>query len=198
MSEAFPLAWPPGKPRTPRHKIERSRFEPASRPSEIRAIQNEIRLLGGRDVIVSTNLRLKNDGLPYARDRSPEDAGVALYFTYKGGQKCFACDRWATIEENLRAIRKSVEAIRGLERWGSKDFVDAAFTGFDALPAPNAKRPWREVLGLSPDWSGNIEGVNDAFRHVARNVHPDRAGGSHEAMADLNSARDEAIQALSH
>lgn len=52
MVDAWPLQWPAGKPRTPRHKVERSRFEPGSRPAEVRAITEEIRRLGGRNVIV--------------------------------------------------------------------------------------------------------------------------------------------------
>ena len=138
--QAYPLAWPAGKPRTARHLIERSRFEPGNRPREVASVQAELSRLGARKVVVSTNVRLRLDGVPYANDKAPSDQGVAVYFDYAGGQKCFACDRWRSVEENLRAIAKSVEAIRGLERWGSKSFVDAAFTGFAALPSPNAAR----------------------------------------------------------
>lgn len=195
MTEAYPLQWPAGKPRTPPHKVERSRFEPGSRPAEVRAITDEIRRLGGRNVVVSTNLRLKNDGTPYARDRAPDDAGVAVYFDLKG-PKCFACDRWRTVEENLRAISKSIEAIRGLERWGSKDFVDAAFTGFAALPSPSTRKPWREVLGVGEGWVGTESDIEVRYRSVAKNVHPDLPGGSHEAMAEVNAAREAALREI--
>lgn len=192
--EAYPLAWPAGKPRTPWHKIERSRFEPGNRPQEVANVIAELGRLGARNVVVSTNLRLRNDGLPYARDRAPDDQGVAVYFDYAGGQKCFACDRWRTIEENLRAIFKSIEAIRGLERWGSKSFVDAAFTGFAALPAPGqqAKRSWRQVLGVGHDGPVNAADINAYYREVARRAHPDM-GGSADAMAEVNAARAEAL-----
>lgn len=191
MIDAFPLQWPAGKPRTPRHKVERSRFEPGSRPAEVRAITEEIRRLGGRNVVVSTNLRLKADGMPYARDRQPDDAGVAVYFDLNG-PKCFACDRWRTIEENLRAIFKSIEAIRGLERWGSKDFVDAAFTGFTALPAPTPTRPWRVVLALGAN--ATARDVEERYRQLAKERHPDAPTGSHERMSELNTARDAALR----
>lgn len=203
MIDAYPLQWPAGKPRTPRHKVERSRFEPGSRPTEVRNITEEIRRLGGRNVVVSTNLRLKADGTPYARDRAPDDVGVAVYFDLNG-PKCFACDRWRTIEENLRAIFKSIEAIRGLERWGSKDFVDAAFTGFTALPSPTAKRHWSEVLGPIPPrfgWKGvghahSREQIEIAYRARAKECHPDAPGGSHDAMAELNRAKEEALKEI--
>lgn len=191
--EAYPLAWPAGKPRTPSHKIERSRFEPGNRPQEVGNVIAELHRLGARNIVVSTNLRLRGDGLPYARDKAPDDQGVAVYFDYSGGQKCFACDRWRTIEENLRAIFKSIEAIRGLERWGSKSFVDAAFTGFSALPAPgqHAKRSWRQVLGID---AGPVTAatINTHYREAARKAHPDM-GGSSEAMSEVNQARIDAL-----
>ena len=195
--EAYPLSWPAGKPRTPRHKIERSRFEPYGRAAEVENVRAELQRLGARNVIVSTNMRLRRDGLPYSSDRAPDDQGVAVYFDYAGGQKCFACDRWRTIEENLRAIFKSIEAIRGLERWGSKSFVDAAFTGFSALPAPGqqSKRSWRQVLGVGHDGQVTAAGINAYYREAARKAHPDM-GGSADAMAEVNAARDEAISAL--
>lgn len=193
--DAYPLAWPSGKPRTPRHRIERSRFDPGNRPTEVANVRSELVRLGAKGIVVSTNMRLRRDGLPYAADRPPEDQGVAVYFTYAGGQKCFACDRWTKIEENLRAIFKSVEAIRGLERWGSKSFVEAAFAGFSALPAPgaHAKRDWRQVFGVSQHWSGDAFEIKGRYRRLASERHPDAPDGSHDAMSELNGARDEAL-----
>lgn len=195
--EAYPLAWPAGKPRTPSYKIERSRFEPGNRPQEVANVIAELHRLGARNIVVSTNLRLRGDGLPYARDRAPDDQGVAVYFDYAGGQKCFACDRWRSIEENLRAIFKSIEAIRGLERWGSKSFVDAAFTGFAALPAPGqqSKRSWRQVLGIGTGELVDRHIIMAAYRDAARRAHPDK-GGSSEAMSEVNAARAEALQEI--
>lgn len=195
MTEAYPLTWPANKRRTPAHKVQRSQFSPSNRPTEVANIQSEIRRLGGRNVVVSSNLRLRSDGLPYARDRAPTDCGVAVYFDLNG-PKCFACDRWMTIEENLRAIFKSIEAIRGLERWGSKEFVDAAFTGFAALPAPEAKRPWREVLGISPDRLATTEDIISAWRSAAKVAHPDMTGGSVDAMAEVNDAKERGLQEI--
>lgn len=189
MIDVYPLAWPAGKPRTPPHRVERSRFEPGSRPTEVSNVKAELHRLGARNVIVSTNLRLRGDGLPYARDRAPQDCGIAVYFDYAGGQKCFACDRWATIEENLRAVFKSIEAIRGLERWGSKSFVDAAFTGFAALPAPGAatKRPWRAVFDMPSGWNLSIAEVTARYRELAKERQHD-----HDQSVELNLAREEA------
>jgi hypothetical protein len=198
---AFPLSWPPGRKRTPKHAVRRSSFSPGTRPVEVANVTAELRRLGARGVIVSTNIRLRNDGLPYANDRAPEDQGVAVYFDYSGGQKCFACDRWTTVAENLRAIFKSIEAIRGLERWGSKDFVEAAFTGFSALPPPAAGRPtraWRVILGFAESAQPSRDEIEMAFRKALKTDHPDTPGGSHDAMVELNLAREQALQEIAN
>ena len=43
-------------------------------------------------------------------------AGVAVYFTWDGEQRSMACDRWHKIESNMRALAKSINALRGLDR----------------------------------------------------------------------------------
>jgi hypothetical protein len=182
--ESYPLHWPAGRPRTPRNQISYSRFSPGNRAQEVRSVQDELWRLGAKNVIVSTNVRLRRDGLPYAGDKAPDDQGVAVYFDYLGGQKCFACDRWETVEENLRAIFKSIEAIRGLDRWGSKSFVDAAFTGFAALPSPEMQKPWWEVLGKDE--------IRSAYRRKSMELH--QAGASETAQVDLNIARDRGLE----
>jgi hypothetical protein len=143
MVEAHPLAWPSGKPRT--HNPQRSRFD-VSLATARDALLHEIRLLGGTLPVLSTNIPLRNDGLPYANHRQPDDKGVAVYFTLKGQQMCFCCDRWDVVADNVQAVRKTIEALRGIERWGTGDMVQQAFTGFVALPSNSPG----ELLGLKP------------------------------------------------
>jgi DnaJ-domain-containing protein 1 len=97
----------------------------------------------------------------------------------------FACDRWLKIEHNMQAIAKTIEALRGIARWGTGDMLEAAFTGFAALAAPGSKRHWREVLGVAP--GADMALVRAAYRTLASRHHPDK-GGSHETMAELNAA----------
>jgi hypothetical protein len=156
----------------------------------------QIRLLGGRLPILSSDLELRRDGLPYANQREPADKGVAVYFEWKGQQRVFACDRWDRIKDNIRALEKTIEAIRGIERWGASDMLERAFTGFTALPAPGAKRHWREVLAIDlPLYAVKADGIEAAFRRLSKKHHPD-VGGSHEAMAELNEARSEALREI--
>lgn len=187
--EAYPLCWPVGRPRErfPTH----SRFRIDSRSAALMELRHEISLMGGDDLIVSSNLPLRKDGQPYASARAPDDQGVAVYFTRNGKQVCFACDSWRTIAENILAIARTIGALRGIERWGSGDMLERAFTGFEALPSPEV---WWQVLGLDgPDASR--EAIESAHRKLIMTHHPDR-GGDSETAARINRARDMGISQL--
>lgn len=179
--EAYPLTWPAGRPRA--KWAQESRFK-TTLGVAIREVQNEVSRLGGGSLIISSNLPLRRDGIPYANASQPADRGVAVYFTYKKRPMCFACDRWKKVEDNMWAIAKTIDALRGIERWGSGQMVEQAFTGFVALPAP--EQPW-QVLGLTSH--ATREEIDAAYRKLASEHHPDK-GGDSQQMARINAARD--------
>ena len=186
MTQAYPLQWPPGIPRA--RQPSRSAFGEVTIHRATQELLWEIQRMHGRLPVISTNLELRNDGLPYSKQRPITDCGVAVYFTRRARQLVFACDRWDRIEHNLRAITKTIDALRGIERWGSTDLMERAFTGFEALPAPEQ---WWQVLGVSQGVTAAE--INAAYRRLAAAAHPDRAGGSNGAMARLNTARDRGL-----
>lgn len=193
--EAFPLAWPLGRPRMEAHRRTWSNFKTNFGKARDRCL-GEIRMLGGKRPVVSTNLPLRLDGLPYANARAADgDPGVAVYFEYKGKAMCFACDRWAKIEDNMHAISLTIGALRGIARWGTGDMMEAAFTGFTALPAPGqtTARGWPEVLELPP--GATLEKAKENYRRLSMIRHPDR-GGSEDAMSELNWAWAQAQETL--
>jgi hypothetical protein len=183
-TEAFPLTWPVNRPRTgsPQH----SRFE-ITLGKAIKEVSQEVTRLGGTELIISSNLPLRRDGLPLANCPAPRDRGVAVYFTYKRRPMCFACDRWLSVDENMHAIAKTIDALRGIQRWGSGQMVEQAFTGFLALAAP--EQPW-QTLGLTTS-RPTREQIDEAYRRLALQHHPDRPSGDAQAMAKINAARDE-------
>ena len=179
--DAFPLAWPPGKPRN--RNPQRSRF--SVNFGKMRDdLMREIMLLGGRLPVLSSNMPVKRDGLPYAGQKEPDDKGVAVYFTLKSQQFCFACDRWDKVGDNIQAIRHTIAALRGIERWGTGDMVKQAFDGFLALPSQES--PY-DVLGVKPD--ATEEQIEASYRQKAKLLHPD-AGGDTEAFKRLTDARN--------
>lgn len=61
--------------------------------------------------------------------------------------------------------------------------------------AVGAKRPWRVVLEINGAPVTKTV-VDVSFRALTMIRHPDVAGGSHEAMAELNAAKVEAYKEL--
>jgi hypothetical protein len=153
MSEtAYPLQWPAGRPRTVYHRRETGKFDVSFARARDNIISEVKLLCGGRwgaepHTVISTNVALRRDGLPLAGQRAPDDPGVAVYFVYKKRQMSFACDRWLKIEHNMQAIAKTIEALRGIARWGTGDMLEAAFTGFTALPPPSTRHGAAHLLG---------------------------------------------------
>jgi hypothetical protein len=134
--------------------------------------------------------------------REPDDVGVAVYWTKMGidadkrsrtDRRVIACDKWKTVRENLRAVGLALEALRTLERTGSSEILNRAFTGFAALP-PAGTKDWRVVLGLE-NMAVTSSDIEERYRQLAKDAHPD-TGGDHDAMVRLNKAREAALAFL--
>lgn len=167
--EAHPLHWPAGWTRS------RSRTDSSYQVNYSKAAKellHSLKLMGATGVVVSTNVPIRLDGLPYAdqAERLRPDPGVAVYFMRKGKQQVIACDKWKRVRENIRAVGLCVDAMRQMERGGASELLDRAFMGFKALAAPGAK-PWRSVLGLSDGCS--LEMARRRRRELAMTKHPD-------------------------
>jgi len=197
-TEAYPLSWPEGRPRTASHRRENARFR-TTFTSARDDVVHQVEMLVGRynrreaNVVVSTNIALRRDGLPLASQRAPDDPGVAVYFHYKKRQMCFACDRWRRIEDNMQAVAKTIEALRGVARWGTGDMMEAAFTGFTALPAPGAA--WRSVLGFPEAGMITPDALTLRWRELRSKHHPDR-GGDQEKFSEIKAAYERGCEAL--
>lgn len=191
--DAFPLAWPPSWPRTDIGFRRDSNFKSSFDKSRIRLLK-EIALLGGKNKVLSSNIPLRQDGQPYARMGEPLDPGVAVYFDLKGRPLCFACDRYRRTVDNLHAIELTVGAIRGIERWGSSQMLERAFTGFEALPAPasQGREPWWTILGVHE--GASVDEIGWAYLDRVKEHHPDR-GGDPQKFIRITEAREEALKA---
>lgn len=192
MKDAYPLHWPMQWPRTSEDEREWGALNKMSAGKIRLDLNHELKLLNADNVVISSNVAIRRDGLPYSNQKRPDDPGVVLYFMRNGSEVCIPCDRWMTVDANLRAIGKTIEAIRGIERWGAGDLVDAAFNGITnkALPAnaivtPYQKRAWYEVLGVSQDAPKEV--IVGAYRALLKVRHPDK-GGTNEAFMELQAA----------
>ena len=175
---AYPLCWPAGWPRTETQR-ERSKFK-TTLPSALSNLKHQIELMGGKSVLLSSNYTLACE--------NPKDPGVVAYFEWSKMPMAIPCDRWDRIESNVQAIALTVEAMRGMDRWGAKHMIRAMFTGFKQLPMNTNGESWWTVLGVPED--SKVELVRGAYNRLVKESHPDR-GGDHERFIKVQRAWEE-------
>lgn len=205
--EAYPLQWPAGWKRTEPNRRSSSNYKVLFGRARDEVLR-ELRLMRGvmsSTIVISSNIPVRRDGLPYADSREPADPGIAVYWDerkewiaakacYRIEARVIACDAWKTTRENMRAIGLAIGALRMLERTGASEILDRAFTGFAALPAARSAPSWWGPLGFTSA-PASVEDVERAYREKVKTAHPD-VGGSHEAMIALNGARRDALAAF--
>lgn len=223
MTTAYPLAWPEGWPETPSHaRDDGARFKTGNPWEESggqrryvgksmisfetarRLLYEELERLHAGNVVLSSNLPLRLDGQARAGAAlNGQDPGVAIYFSFKGKPMVMACDRFSNVAANVRSLGLAIEAMRQLDRHGGGQMMERAFAGFTALPPPSGskpRRPWWTVLRYSADpeereFLSPAE-IDARYRHLAKIHHPDKDGGSNDAMAELSEAREDALAAV--
>lgn len=185
MTAAYPLHWPEGFPRSKSRGSSQFKTELLA---ALANVERSLRLFGSdssrpvTEVVLSSNVTLGQS--------RPADPAVAVWFKWDGEPRCIAVDRYGTVQENLQAIHHVIEARRTEVRHGTLALVRAAMAGLKRLPSP-AGQHWREVLGLPG--AATADAVREAHRRLATERHPDKPGGSADAMAALNRARDAAM-----
>ena len=183
----YPLQWPAGVERTPANIREVGRFDTTIYDAT-RGIQRELDLFGATDVTITSKVLRNRDGSISARQQYLDDPAVAVYFTLRGQHRCLPCDRYKSISHNLRAIQRTIEAMRGIERWGTKSTIEATLGAF-SLP-DGTSTPWWEILEVSQSAPPAV--ISAAYRVKARQVHPD-VGGNAEAFHQLQQAYEQAV-----
>lgn len=103
------------------------------------------------------------------------------------------------MKDNVRAIGKHIEALRGIERWGVSS-VEEAFEPF-LLPTASPTYQsggqndtfsiWWTVLNVSPN--ATVEEIKQAYKKLSLTHHPD-VGGDREKWERLSKAYQEALK----
>lgn len=191
----YPLKWPAGWRRTSAAWRKSAQFSHDRKPltvfQAVRRVDDELERMGIEevDIVISTNLKLRRDGLPRSDQREPEDPGVAVYWLTEKGPQCMACDLYDRVADNLAAIAATLDALRRIERHGGAVILERAFEGFKALPSLPG---WWIELGFETTEGLTLEQCEEAFKRLAREHHDDMTGGGDGRMASLNWARAEA------
>lgn len=203
--DRFPLAWPAHRPRTPSSQRRRGQFKSKGKPlspaEAMVRVEDELERVGGRHLVLSSNLELRLDGRPRGDRAAPADPGVCLYFALKNEPFALACDTYTEAAQNIAALAAHLQATRAITRYGVASAAEQ-LQAFSALPPPaSAARSWRDVLGFEPNFPGELSVIEAKalidIRHKTRlkAAHPDK-GGTTEAAAELNAAKDAAYAEL--
>ncbi len=191
-----PLDWPIDKPRTPYTKRKRSAFGSShyvTMSIALSRLHEQIRITQKPKLqyAVTCNAPIGRRGQFVAIKNQPLDVGVAVYFELFGKDREFTCDKWNRIEDNIVAIAKHINSLRGQDRWGVAS-QEQAFMGHMRLPAPIAcGQHWTVTLGLPP--SASVEDIKRKARQLIMQNHPDR-GGDAEKAAAINAAKAQALK----
>ena len=193
---AYPLQWPPGWKRMPKHMRTSARFVKKqhagyypsggsyTRNAElsiadgVNRVRAELRRMGvlDEDLVISSDLQLRLDGFPKSSQREPDDPGVAVYWIDAGESRCMAIDRDDRIADNLAAVAATLDAMRAIERHGGAEILNRAFTGFTALPS--SAESWWGILGVEPN--ARPAEIEAAYRRRRSETHPDKGGDASE------------------
>jgi hypothetical protein len=205
---AYPLAWAPGWKRTPPYERSRGKFGVRAQQFDAQTGRHYLGSLlditiadgvdrvllelqrlgvdGDANVIVSTNVPTRRDGLPKS-GREPDDPGAAVYWTLDGERQCLCMDQYERLADNLAAVAATISAMRSIERHGGAQILKRAFQGFKALPETSGTTMGVEAarhtlfkfsrLGAIGNTS-DVEAQKVYARHARHHTHPDRNGGS--------------------
>lgn len=184
---------------TPGYQQKSAPFR-ASYPDTLDLLESELNKIHAKGILIQAYFYrkdIRNDGWPRASAR-PSKQGVIVTFekhSWSGGKAVIStmslpCDRFKVWEDNLRAIAKSLEALRMVDRYGVTR-NNEQYRGFTALPPAEDKDSRMaaiEFLSQHTNWSiSQVEkDLNGAYRSAARVLHPDKAG-THELFVQLQA-----------
>lgn len=183
-------------PRT--HFPERSRFRSDWRTT-LAELSYEIERLGGTSWVLQIDVSeydLRKDGGLRANARPPSSHAIRVNFTAKArGPLSFAIDRYDDWRDNVRAVSKTLEALRAVDRYGVAT-AGEQYRGWTAISNRPAEMTREQAAEFIAHWANIPEGtVNSAtlqtyYRLAAKRAHPDVTGDDGDTMARLNAARD--------
>jgi hypothetical protein len=205
------VAWP-GPPTRDR---KRGPFR-ATVGQTVSLLKRELAHLGARNIVIQLDgdeSQIRRDGYP--RADGCFRPGVIVTFDSRHGPLSYPCDTYAYWDQNLRAIALALEALRAVDRYGVTRRGEQ-YTGWKKLPPGGAittTMPVEEAARFmvkvvnphAPDdvlvmrvreiLAGGREAVTQWYHAAAKELHPDRPGGSTERMATLNRAK-QALEAF--
>ncbi|MCU4716797.1 J domain-containing protein [Halapricum hydrolyticum] len=186
------LDWPAGWDRTSPAERTRARKFQASLADTTADLEREMDRMDVDDWRASTGSGgsyTKSNGLP-KYDANPDDPGFVLRWVDDGEQFAVACDAYARLASNVRAVYLWVHEtrMRGQRpvRTGDSEFAAARLPSGDE-GAIAGREPPHEVLGVAPDAPAAV--IEGAARQLKAEAHPDN-GGDREQFQRVVTAEE--------
>ena len=187
--------------RTPPGKKRQNPFPSSSWSRTLEKLQYELERVRATEIVIEADFtedQIRLDGWPRA-GASPRYSGVKISFNHpKAGRVEYATDSCRYWEDNVRSIALTLEALRGVERWGVVHGAQQ-YTGFRAIESGNngSRRPaatWvakllyevaeTQVTARDILLEGDSESRRKLINMARKKAHPD-TGGSAEMFALL-------------
>lgn len=181
----------------------RSKFK-ANYDKTLSDLEYELLKLSATSIVIQAGFadnQIRNDGWPYSKAR-PEHPGVIVSFRSRGQDLSFPCLTYDDLEDNLRAIALSLEALRQVDRYGVTK-TGEQYTGFKQIGAPGESDSLQDAARLLSRYAGGASegfGVHHiigdgtvaekAYRLAAMKTHPDRTG-TRDEWEKVTAARDQ-------
>jgi hypothetical protein len=183
-----PLQW--GGPETPAADREEARFT-ATHNQTLTLLDRELYLLDATGVIVQIDIAersVRADGsLKEGAVVGRESPGVILSFGSVHGPMRYATDKFRHWKDNLRAIAKSLEGLRMIDRYGVSG-SGQQYKGWKAIETSYQSRPVQFAdADYAEEWlrqqldrlglTGTLRsGWKTALRLLKQSMHPDKGG----------------------
>lgn len=180
------------RPATPKTQRKHGNFR-TSYTRTLDKLQYELEKIGATEILFECSFhanQIRLDGWPKA-NQSPEYNGIAVSFNHpEVGRVEYVTDRYFLWQDNLHAIALTLEALRGVERWG----VVASgqqYTGFKAITSGNGEgkrgaASWIARLVAGEPLSGDVS--NGASVKLYRDVLLEEASAENESKRSIIKA----------
>lgn len=171
------LDWPAGWDRTPPAERDPGRKFEASLGDTTAALATELERMDVEDWRASIgNTHTKSNGLPL-HNANPDDPGFVLRWVDDSEQFAVACDAYADLSANVRAVYLWLHETRMRSQrpvsTGDSEFAAARLPSGDE-DAVAGRAPPHEILGVAPD--APEAAVEGAARQLKAETHPDNGG----------------------
>jgi hypothetical protein len=174
----------------------------ATYPKTLDELENELSKIKAKEIIIQveqlTRDDIRNDGWPRSGNwkNGYGGPGVIVSFESPKGAMSFPCDKFRDWQDNLRAIAKSLEALRMVDRYGVTR-GNEQYRGWTQIGNGNGKMDRASALKFVENLAGAPFGrattpqiISEVCRALKIRYHPDREGGSHETFVAIGQAEE--------